>query len=250
LELGAVDVVGKPTGAIGSGVGFPDLIPKVKAAASARVRTVEAPSTYVAPAGSRFSPDTGHIIAIGSSTGGVEALIAIISQFPENCPPTVITQHMPAGFTNSFAARLDRMSAAKVSEAEDGAVLTNGQIFIAPGGQFHLEVTSSMKPRCKLVDGPLVNGHKPSVDVLFNSVAKLNRPTTGVILTGMGRDGADGLLALRQAGATTIGQDESTSVVYGMPRIAHEIGAVERQLPLRRIAPAILASCTLNSLQT
>jgi two-component system, chemotaxis family, protein-glutamate methylesterase/glutaminase len=244
LELGAVDVVGKPTGAISLSTGFPDLIGKVKAAAQAKVRTLtqrEAPTTDAS-----FQANLGHIIAIGSSTGGVEALLSIIPLLPVTTPPILITQHMPAAFTSKFAARLDRAAAIHVTEAEEGALLLAGHAYLAPGSHHHLEVTNSLKPRCKLVEGDLINGHKPSVDALFHSVAALNRPSTGVILTGMGRDGAEGLLAVRQAGGATIGQDEASCIVYGMPKAAFEIGAVERQVPLRTIAQAILSTCAIQ----
>jgi len=151
---------------------------------------------------------------------------------------------MPASFTKSFAARLNKASAAAVSEAEDGAPLKPGHVYIAPGGDAHLVASGG---RCRLIAADPVNGHRPSVDVLFGSVAQLRRPMTGVILTGMGKDGAKGLLAMRQAGARTLGQDEASCVVYGMPRAAFELGAVERQLPLSRMAPAILESCAART---
>jgi two-component system chemotaxis response regulator CheB len=167
----------------------------------------------------------------------------VLSGFPLDCPATVITQHMPATFTASFAARLDRVCAPTVTEAVDGAPLKPGHIYLAPGGATHLEVSGGLTPRCRLIASDPVNGHRPSVDVMFDSVARLKRPMTGVILTGMGRDGAKGLLAMRQAGGRTLGQDEATCVVYGMPKAAYEIGAVERQLPLHRLSPAILELC-------
>jgi two-component system chemotaxis response regulator CheB len=240
LEMGAVDAVGKPGAGSTAAEAFAELTLKVKTAARSRVRAREAVSTPRPSADYRAAPD--HILAIGASTGGVEALLTILSAFPANCPATVITQHMPATFTPSFAARLDKASAATVTEAVDGAVLMPGHVYLAPGGVAHLEV-SGVTPRCRLVSGDTVSGHRPSVDVLFRSVARLRRPMTGVILTGMGRDGAEGLLEMRQAGAHTLGQDEGSSVVYGMPRVAHEIGAVERQLPLQRLSSAILDLC-------
>ncbi|NBB51362.1 chemotaxis-specific protein-glutamate methyltransferase CheB [Rhizobium sp. CRIBSB] len=235
LECGAIDCVGKPMG--GSGEGFADLALKVKAAAGARVK----PSAPVdaTPAPARYA-GSQKVIAIGASTGGVEALIRIISSFPENCPATLITQHMPANFTTSFAERLDRHCAAHVKEVEDGDELKAGHVYLAPGGLTHLKVSANGRT-CRLHAGDLVSGHRPSVDVLFQSVASaLGARAVGVILTGMGRDGAEGLLAMRKAGAVTLGQDESTSVVYGMPRVADEMGAVQRQLPLNRIAYAAL----------
>ncbi|MFC5372350.1 chemotaxis response regulator protein-glutamate methylesterase [Brevundimonas faecalis] len=241
LEVGAVDAVAKPAPGVPPQEAFADLGEKVKIAARSRVRPLETREARALDSGYRADPD--HILAIGSSTGGVEALLNILSAFPADCPATVVTQHMPASFTRSFAARLDKISAATVTEATDGAPLAPGRVYIAPGGEHHLEVS---KGRCRLVAADPVNGHRPSVDVLFHSVAGQARPMTGVILTGMGKDGAKGLLAMRQAGARTLGQDEATCVVYGMPRAAFELGAVERQLPLPRIAPAILDLCAAS----
>jgi two-component system chemotaxis response regulator CheB len=237
LSLGAIDCVAKPS--TGGADSFDDLAAKVKAAARARVRpTAPASATVKAPERLEHAPD-GRVIAIGSSTGGVEALITILSRFPANCPPTVITQHMPGTFTKSFAERLDRLCAPACEEARDGAPLQGGRIYLAPGGDQHLEVTEGH--RCRVQPGERVNGHRPSVDVLFNSMARVyGRRGVGVILTGMGRDGAQGLLNMRQAGARTLGQDEATSVVYGMPKAAFDIGAVERQAPLDRLASEML----------
>jgi two-component system, chemotaxis family, protein-glutamate methylesterase/glutaminase len=188
------------------------------------------------------------VVAIGSSTGGVEALGSIITRFPANCPPTVVTQHMPATFTKSFAERLNRASAATVKEAVEGALIEPGTVYIAPGGERHLEISGGSKPRCRLREAPPVNGHRPSVDVLFDSAAKaLGADAVGVILTGMGRDGAQGLLAIREAAGHTLGQDEHSCVVYGMPRVAFEMGAVERQVSLDRMAAAILTLCNAES---
>jgi len=241
LELGAVDAVGKPGAGMTAAEAFADLPARVKVAARSRVRAGAATGpTHVA---TDYRAARDHVLAIGASTGGVEALMGIVAAFPADCPATVITQHMPATFTRSFAARLDKISAATVREAADGDVLQRGTVYLAPGGQAHLEV-SGATPRCHLAVTDPVNGHRPSVDVLFRSVARLRRPMTGVILTGMGRDGAQGLLEMRQAGARTLGQDESSSVVYGMPRAAFEIGAVERQLPLSRLPAAILDLCS------
>lgn len=244
LEMGAVDAVGKPSAGVTAMEAFADLGEKVKTAARSQVRT----RTPLAPAAPRAdyhaAPD--HILAIGASTGGVEALLTILSAFPADCPATVVTQHMPATFTRSFAQRLDKASAARVQEAWDGAPVEPGCIYIAPGGEAHLEV-SGVVPRCRLTHGETVSGHRPSVDVLFRSVARLKRPMTGVILTGMGRDGARGLLEMREAGASTLGQDQASSVVYGMPRVAFEVGAVQRQLPLSRMASAILDLCAARA---
>lgn len=241
LELGAVDCVAKPTGLGQTGEGLNDLAERVKAAAGARVRPVGSPGALrAAPASYRSN---GRMLAIGSSTGGVEALLTIISQFPRDCPPTVITQHMPATFTPSFAARLDRCTEASVAEARDGAPIEQGRIWLAPGGATHLEVAGTTTPRCRLTDADPVNGHRPSVDVLFRSAAAARERAVGVILTGMGRDGAEGLGEMRKAGARTLGQDADSCVVYGMPRVAFEYGAVERQISLDRMATAILDLC-------
>ena len=252
LEIGAVECVGKPLP--GDPAPFSDLAEIVKAAARSQRHRPDimaagspAPSAPAYSAPSDYQPSR-KIIAIGASTGGVEALIAVLTKFPANCPPTVITQHMPATFTKSFAERLNRLCAPQIKEAEDGDRLEIGRIYLAPGGAQHMEVSNAMAPRCILTDGATVNGHRPSVDVLFNSVATLaGSKAVGVILTGMGRDGAAGLLKMRQAGAITIGQNEKSCVVYGMPRVAHEIGAVEHQLPLNLIGEEILKSTTTTS---
>ncbi len=196
LEIGAFDCVGKPVP--GDPAPFGQLAEIVKAAARSQrhlpdtAASGQAAHTHSAP--SDYQPSR-KIIAIGASTGGVEALIAVLTKFPANCPPTVITQHMPSTFTKSFAERLDRLCAPKVKEAEDGDRLQIGQIYLAPGGERHMEVANTMAPRCLLSEGGPVNGHRPSVDVLFDSVVKVaGKKAVGVILTGMGRDGAAGLL--------------------------------------------------------
>ena len=240
LEIGAFDCVAKPQP--GDARPFGELAEKVKAAARSQHRHHAVP--YVQPVPSAPVADfrVGRkIVAIGSSTGGVEALIAVLQKFPRNCPPTVITQHMPPTFTKSFAERLNRLCAPVVEEATDGARLEIGKIYLAPGGERHLQVSNASAPCCRLVERAPVNGHRPSVDVLFDSVAELaGRNAVGVILTGMGRDGASGLLKMRHAGARTVGQNEKTCVVYGMPRVAYELGAVEHQLPLSSIGEEIL----------
>jgi two-component system chemotaxis response regulator CheB len=248
LEMGAIDCIEKPRP--GNEHSFEELPFKVKIAASARVRPLVKNSenrestAEIRRAQDHYVSDE-RVLAIGASTGGVEALLTLLSQFPENCPPTVITQHMPPSFTKSFANRLDRVCAPKVQEATDRAKLQPGNVFLAPGGSAHLEVTSDL--RCRLKSGERVNGHCPSVDVLFESVARACRGNSvGVILTGMGRDGATGLLAMRKAGARTFGQSESSCIVYGMPKVAFDIGAGEKQLPLERLAAAIIAETSTN----
>jgi two-component system chemotaxis response regulator CheB len=241
LELGAVDCVAKPSSL--SGDALPDLAARVKAAARARVRS------RAGGEASRTAPRSGYggssdLLAIGSSTGGVEALLTVLEHFPANCPATVITQHMPASFTRSFAARLDRACGAQVEEAYDGAPIEPGRVYLAPGGGAHLEVKRSGGLRCRLREAEPVNGHRPSVDALFNSVAETAGPAAvGAILTGMGRDGALGLKAMRSAGARTVGQDEASCVVYGMPKAAFEVGAVERQAPIGEIGSILLTLC-------
>jgi two-component system chemotaxis response regulator CheB len=235
LELGAVDCIEKPRGS--DAAGFRRIAEKVKFAARARVRQRVRRTEPVAC--DTFTP-ADKVVTIGSSTGGVEALLTLIEHLPANCAPTLITQHMPATFTRSFAERLNHASAAQVTEARNGDPLLPGHIYVAPGGEHHLEIEGSAQLRCRVREGGPVSGHCPSVDALFGSVARAaGSRAVGVILTGMGRDGAQGLMAMRQAGARTLGQDEATSVVYGMPRAAFELGAVERQLPLEKLGPAV-----------
>ncbi|MFT8808050.1 protein-glutamate methylesterase/protein-glutamine glutaminase [Gluconobacter sp.] len=199
-------------------------------------------------------PKTEVIVGIGASTGGVEALTDVLEHFPVACPPTVIVQHMPRQFSESFARRLNRLVKPEVRLAEDGDVLKPGTVYVASGGERHLRVRGGGRPGeyvCQLIAGPPVNGHRPSVDELFYSLARtVGKDAVGVILTGMECDGAQGLLAMRHAGACTIGQDRATSVIYGMPRAAFELGAVEAQLPLSAIGPAILNLCERRSLET
>ena len=248
LEIGAIDCVTKPV--LGDARPFADLAEKVRMAASVRMapKGASAAGNPSARPADAYAPD-GRIVAIGASTGGVEALTAVLTLLPSQCAPVVVTQHMPPVFTRSFAERLDKLCAATVAEATEGAPLLPGRIYIAPGGTHHLEVVggaasrgSANPPRCRLRDSPSVSGHRPSVDVLFASVARMaGAEAVGVILTGMGRDGAEGLLAMRQAGAATLGQDAGSSLIYGMPKAAFESGAVERQLPLRKIGTEIAA---------
>ncbi len=248
LALGAVDCVGKPGPGVTAAEAFSGLTEKVKAAARSRLRPLGDAPRPAANAGGDFRPN-GNVLAIGSSTGGVEALLTVISAFPANCPPTVITQHMPATFTKSFAHRLDKASAASVEEAVDGAPMQVGKVYLAPGGERHLTVEKAGGAlRARVREGAPVNGHSPSVDVLFDSVVQaVGDRAAGAILTGMGKDGAKGLLAMRQAGARTFGQDEASCVVYGMPRAAFEIGAVERQASISRMSAHLLGACSLNS---
>lgn len=264
LELGAVDYVAKPQLDLRQGLTAlrEELLEKVRGAARARVRPLRreteagaaprGPKESAAPAaggGVTESSGGGYrsteaIVAVGASTGGVEALRELICALPPDAPALVVTQHMPERFTTTFANRLNGLAAMTVREAPDGARILPGHVYIAPGNR-HLEVARSGADYvCQLHDGPLVSGHRPSVDVLFHSVARsAGVRAIGVILTGMGRDGAEGLLRMRQTGAITIGESESTCVVYGMPKAALEAGAVVVELPLPKIAPEILKHC-------
>lgn len=241
LELGAVDYVTKPSTDLQKGMQglAEELRAKVRIAAKAKLRpyVIQARQTYVKN-DVAIVPTTpiDKIIAIGASTGGVEAITEVLSGMPAGSPPIIITQHMPEKFTASFAQRLNSVTPLRVSEAKDAERLLPGHAYIAPGG-FHLELGKTAGNYfCKIHQEAAVSGHRPSVDVLFRSVAKVaGRQAMGVILTGMGKDGAEGLLAMRKAGAQTMGQDESTCVVYGMPKAAFDLGAVETQVSLKDI---------------
>jgi two-component system chemotaxis response regulator CheB len=184
----------------------------------------------------------GGIIAIGASTGGVEALHHLLRRFPKDCPPTVITQHINGQFAGAMAKRLDDQCAPHVQLAEADMPMLPGHVYIAPGNDRHFTVrNSSGKPYMRLRPGDLVSGHRPSIDMLFNSVAReFPAKAVGVLLTGMGADGAQGLLAMRNAGCPTIAQDQATCVVYGMPKVAVELGAAQFVLGLPRIADKAL----------
>lgn len=248
LELGAVDFIGKPTIDVQSGWKDlqDELIAKVKTAATARVKPIsdradEAKARRVSALGFR---STDRIVAIGASTGGVEALREVIAAMPADGPPILIAQHMPASFTQRFAERLDSLSAMSVSEATDGARVMPGHAYIAPGNRHLMLARSGAHFHCRLTDDEAVSGHRPSVDVLFDSVVSAaGSNAIGVILTGMGKDGAAGLLKLREAGAFTLGQDEASCLIYGMPRAAKTAGAVAEEHPLGRIAAMIIEGC-------
>ena len=247
LELGAFDCVAKPAAGQPLREAFADLPAKVKAACRVRMQPRPVRRTAAVTAAADYHHD-GRVVCIGSSTGGVEALLQVVSHFPANCPPTLIVQHMPENFTRSFAARLNQACAASVAEAYEGAPVEEGKVWLAPGGLTHLEIAGPVgKPRCHLVSGDPVSGHRPSVDALFRSAVRFGDKAVGVILTGMGRDGAAGLLAMRGAGAVTIGQDEGSSLIYGMPKAAFELGAVAEQMSLQSVGPGILARCRSHS---
>jgi two-component system chemotaxis response regulator CheB len=248
LELGAVDFVTKPR--IDVARGFEgkreELVAKIKAAARARVRAlaVVAPTAKERPKAPLVYRTTERIVAIGASTGGVEALREVICALPSDSPATLVVQHMPGGFTQRFAQRLNGLAQVAVVEAQDGQRALPGHVYIAPGERHLRLVRSGAQYLCKIDDGPRVCGHRPSVDALFHSVAaEAGRNAIGVILTGMGADGAKGLKAMREAGARTIGQNESSCVVYGMPKAANALGATEVEAPIGRIAELILERC-------
>lgn len=190
----------------------------------------------------RAASEQGGVIAIGSSTGGIDALHAILSEFPEGCPPTLVVQHISGPYAASFARGLAQSCAARVQLAQEGMGLERGCIYVAPGNERHLALTLRPHPRCRLIDAPPVSGHRPSIDVLFRSCTQLGPAVRAALLTGMGRDGAAGLLEIRQAGGRTVGQDETTSIVFGMARVARDLGAVQELLPLSRIAAALIGS--------
>jgi two-component system chemotaxis response regulator CheB len=237
LAAGAVDVMCKPGGAYTVGDMTGELVEKVKAIAFSDVRHREHPPVAASPALSRT---THRVVAIGASTGGTIAIERILAALPPNAPGIVIVQHMPENFTKHFAARLRQQSRLDVREAADGDSVTPGVALVAPGNRHLLLRRSGARYLVEVKDGPRVNRHRPSADVTFRSVARAaGANATGVLLTGMGSDGAQGLLAMREAGAHTIAQDEASCVVYGMPKVAVDLGAAERVLPLGEIAGEI-----------
>jgi two-component system, chemotaxis family, protein-glutamate methylesterase/glutaminase len=245
LAAGAVDVMCKPGASFTVGDMAAQLVEKVKAAARVNLK-VRAPRPLgvpaVAPVAAPALTRTTHqILAIGASTGGTVALEGILRAFPPNAPGTVITQHMPEMFTRYFADRLDQLAQVEVREAVEGDSVVPGVVLIAPGNKHMLLKRSGARYFVSVRDGPRVNRHRPSVDVMFRSVAQsAGRNAVGVILTGMGGDGAQGLLEMRQVGARTFGQDEASCVVYGMPKVAADLGAVEHVVPLDRMTVEIL----------
>ncbi|MEO1773319.1 MAG: chemotaxis response regulator protein-glutamate methylesterase [Pseudomonadota bacterium] len=254
LAAGAVDIVCKPR------LGVRDFLEEeaqrlcdtVKAAAQARLERLRpGPATGARTAAPTKRPagamarTTQVIVGVGASTGGTEALRQFLEALPPDSPPVVIVQHMPEKFTAAFAARLDGLCAVSVAEARHGDRCLAGHVLIAPGNR-HMRLTRSGATYTVTIDdGPLVSRHRPSVDVLFHSIASAaGRNAVGVIMTGMGADGAEGLKAMRDAGAMTFGQDEASCVVYGMPKEAVRVGAVVEQLPLAGLAPAVLDHVT------
>ena len=252
LEIGAVDVIEKP--ALTNDRALAEfstrLIDQVKAASHVRFKKVAAPvreRPKVAlgapkPAGRRLGKNTNKIIAIGASTGGTEALKNVLERMPVDCPPIMIVQHMPGTFTKAFAERLNRQTPIEVLEAEDGMEVKAGRAIIGNGNLHLLIRKGAGKWQAETRDGPLVCRHKPSVEVLFNSFAKhVGANAIGVMLTGMGRDGADAMKNMRDAGARNIAQDEKSCVVFGMPKEAIKAGAVEKIVPLDMITDSVLS---------
>jgi two-component system chemotaxis response regulator CheB len=249
LDAGAVDFVEKPGARSTRDMNsfLQELVVKIKIASLAKVSHMKRGAQSDRIAVSRGCNNV--IIAIGASTGGTEATLQVLKSFPPDMPGTVIVQHMPPVFTRMYAERLNATCLMQVQEARDGDVVCEGQAFVAPGDRQMSVVLDKGVYRIRCHPGEKVSGHCPSVDVLFDSVADAaKKRAIGVILTGMGADGAKGLLKMRKAGAMTIGQDEKTSVVYGMPMAAHTIGAVVRQAPLEEI-PAIIQDCLANKLK-
>ncbi|MGH8052400.1 MAG: protein-glutamate methylesterase/protein-glutamine glutaminase [Stenotrophomonas sp.] len=248
LALGAVDFVAKPKLDVVRGLEAyaEEIRSKVKMAARSRVRA--SASLQRRPlATSSASPGFGfrttdRLIAIGASAGGTEALRVVLETMPADAPAVVLTQHLPASFSTAFAERLDKHSAMSVREASDGEAILPGHAYLPAGGRHLRIIRDGARWRCRVDDTAPVNLHKPAVDVLFNSVAQnAGANAIGAILTGMGEDGARGLLALKQAGAPTLAQDEASSVVWGMPGSAVRLGAVDEIVPLERIAERLLA---------
>jgi len=259
LENGAVDVICKPK------VGTKQFLEEsrvhicdvVKAAAGARLgprrpaaaaplvqKKLTADAVLAPPPSRAMLQTTERVVAIGASTGGTEALRVFLEALPADSPGMVIVQHMPEKFTAAFARRLDGLCAVTVKEAEDNDSVVRGHVLVAPGNRHTLLKRSGARYYVEVRDGPLVSRHRPSVDVLFRSVARYaGKNAVGVIMTGMGDDGARGMAEMKQAGAQTIAQDEETCVVYGMPCEAVKHGGVDKELPLERIAPEVLRLC-------
>jgi two-component system chemotaxis response regulator CheB len=254
LSLGAVDFFPKPKIDVAAKLTEyrDELVNKVKAAAAARVKAIDSSAPMVIPPSvgadavlAKVAPTnrqlrtTDRIIAIGASTGGTEAIKAVLMGLPADTPGIVITQHIPKAFSEPFARRMDACCQMTVCEARDGQQILPGHAYIAPGDQHLLVTRDGARYVCKLDNGSPVNRHKPSVDVLFRSVAQnAGRNAIGMLLTGMGKDGARGLLEMREAGSRTLAQDEATSVVWGMPGEAVALNAAEKVLPLQEIAAA------------
>jgi two-component system chemotaxis response regulator CheB len=253
LEIGAVDFIEKPqmeNDALKDSY-IREFIAKVKSAAKANVKRIEqtaqqssAPRTScLQRLHDKVNSVTGKIIAIGSSTGGTEALKEVLTRFPKEMPPIVITQHIPAAFSSSFAERMDTLCKMHVAQATEGMEIVPGSVYIAPGDKHLLVVRKSGRLYCSLDDGPPVNQHKPSVEMMFDSIGNIMpKSTVSVMLTGMGDDGANAMKRLKDQGSYTIGQDEATSVVWGMPGQAYKKGALITVKPLQEIANEVVSA--------
>ena len=257
LEYGAVEIIEKPR--LGTRQFLEEsrlrICDTVKAAASAQLHRLSARSIKAAPkltadavlqkpASGAMLQTTEKVVAVGASTGGTEALRVFLQALPMDCPGVVVVQHMPENFTANFAKRLDSLCAVSVPEAKDGDSVLRGHVLIAPGNHHMLLKRSGARYYVQIKDGPLVSRHRPSVDVLFRSAARYaGKNAVGVIMTGMGDDGARGMLELKEAGAVTLAQDQATCVVFGMPQEAIKKGGVDRVLPLDGLAPAVLRVC-------
>jgi two-component system chemotaxis response regulator CheB len=257
LEIGAVDFITKPKLDVVNGMDelCSEIIEKVRQAAGAKIQTRRITNerpiypSEKGTASNALITSTHKVIAIGGSTGGTEALLEVLAAFPPDAPGVVAVIHMPEGFTKSYAQRLDRHCQIRVKEAEDGDRILPGHALLA-AGNFHMEAyRSGASYGVRVFSAPPVSRHRPSVDVLFHSCAKhLGRNGVGVILTGMGNDGAAGLSAMHDQGATTIAQDEASCVVFGMPKEAIATGGVDDILPLHRIAPRALSAARCETL--
>ncbi len=253
IEAGAVEVISKPGSAYAVGDMSVELIDKIKAASKVKVAKKERKKIKPPEGQKRLSltSTTDKVIALGASTGGTIALATVLELMPANAPGIVVVQHMPENFTTAFADRLNAGCAIKVKEAEDGDSVIPGKALIAPGNYHMLLQRTGARYYVKVKKGPLVSRHRPSVDMLFKSVASYaGRNAVGVIMTGMGRDGAEGLLEMKENGAATIAQDEKSSVVFGMPKEAIEIGAADTVLSLEKIPSKMLKLAESKQLNT
>ncbi|MFC3034841.1 chemotaxis response regulator protein-glutamate methylesterase [Pseudoalteromonas fenneropenaei] len=250
LEIGAVDFIAKPSVNVASQLqSYAELLyQKIRVAHKAKLRPFKPHDDKDVTVVNEFKAFSSQaVLAIGASTGGTEAIKEVLIRMPTHCPPIVVTQHIPPVFSTSFALRMDKTCAITVKEAVDGDVLKPGFAYIAPGDQHLKVVRRGTQLHCLLDNGELVNRHKPAVDVLFHSlVESVGKHTSAVLLTGMGSDGARGLLALREVGAHTFAQDEATSVVWGMPRAAFEMNAAQALVPLPKVCQQLLKSAARN----
>ena len=246
LRCGAVEVLSKPDTAYSVGEMSIELRSKIKSASLANMALLQrnvSPVTTRPSSGNALIKTTNKVVVVGASTGGAQAISSLLKTLPRNGPGMVIVQHMPAGFTKAFADRLNDECDIEIKEAENGDTVSNGLVLVAPGNCHTLLKRSGATYLVEVRDGPLVNHHRPSVDVLFESTAQhAGANALGIILTGMGNDGTKGMLRMKKAGATTFAQDEASCVVFGMPRCAIEAGAVDKVLPLDRIVPELITT--------